>query len=162
MSQPNWNRTVTGRLGVLGIVLGLGLVGGQIPNVLLTSGGLDNTRAVVFPIIIMGIGVTISVLSYLTIMNFRYETSCIIPPEWKSALTNEHESPVLKILIILYMIQLIFLIPVVVSSMALCFIKTGWGAPWEVYVFIILSLFFVLCGSVLFSHFFKNRKVGDS
>lgn len=146
---------LTQKWSFLGILLGLGFIGSQIPEILLNHGGLDN-RAYGFSILIIGIGVMFSVISFRTFMSHTYQTSCLIPPEWKNFMRDGKESLSIKGIIVLYMIQWIFLIPVIFSMMVLETIKPGRRFPIESFILFALYLFFVFCGYLIYSYYYKQ------
>lgn len=154
--EKRWN--LTQRWSCLGILLGLGFIGSQIPDILLNHAGLDNNRAYVFSILIIGIGVMISVISFHIFMSNTYQTSCLIPPEWKNFMRDGKESLSIKGIIVLYMIQWIFLIPVIFSMMVLWTINPGRHLPIESFILFALYFFFVFCGYLIYSFFTKTRR----
>ena len=159
MAEPKWNENLTCRFGLLGVLVGLGFIGSQIPAMIFNNGDLDTDGRFAFPLIILGIGVMISVVSYHTLMSSRYKMSCILPPEWKNTLLNEHESVTTKMMIILYMIQWIFMIPVAIYSVTLYSIEPGMQLSFEVYLIICLYVFFLLCGYAIFTHCYEKQKI---
>ncbi len=103
-------------------------------------------------------GLMLSVISYLTYMSNQYQTSCIIPLEWKNFIVDEKVSLSVKGIIVIYAFQWIFLIPVIICSMAQWSINPGSNVPVESLILIFLYLFFLLCGNLIYSNFYKKQK----
>jgi hypothetical protein len=147
----------------LGILLGVAIIASQLQSMSSISQVPDDNRIIAISLLSFGIGVAISVGSFLYMMRILYDVWCIIPPEWENILCNKNESPLIKSLIILYIIQWILIIPVIIYSLTRISKELGGIFNFPTYVCIINILYLVLLflGSTIFSQIYENWKSGD-
>lgn len=149
------------RFTILGILLGLAIIELQLPGLSSISCRSEDIRACVLPMFLAGMGIAISLGSYLSMMKTRYGRWCILPPEWEDSLRSKHESWLIKCLIILFIIQCVLGVFVVMYVFSRAFEDLGFYAI-SLYAGILLILYLVLlgCGYKVFSCIYENRKNG--
>jgi|GEM_PF-7068980 len=161
MTSSPYNNNLAGYY-FLGIFIGVVISYSQLMSLWSVYDSQENIGLFVRPLMLFCAGIAIAVGSFLYMMKTRYGMWCIIPPEWDDSLHNKNESPLIKCIIILFIIQCLLSIPVVMYILNEV-INDGntYGIPLRAFALFVIWIILAQGGLTVFSRIHEKGKRDD-